>query len=403
MVWGAAMVSPSYRAVCPRCRRPERVCYCAHLVTLPTRTRVVILQHPRERDVPIGTAHMARLCLPEAELHVGVDWSESAALRRALSDPERPAVLLYPEDGAEGVGGAVAAPMPSGPITLIVVDGTWWQARKVVRTNPMLAALPRYPLAPARPSEYRIRMEPAETCVSTIEALAQALGELEGDPDGFQRLLEPFRAMVDQQVAWSQSGLGRERGPKGPRPPRPRVPPELVRRAGDLVCVVGEVNAWPYSSAERAVARPDELVHWVACRPATGERFELVVAPRGPLCPSTPTHIGIGPDELARGETLEVFRERWAAFIRPTDILCAWGGFALEQLAAVGGAVPDAPPVSIRQLIRQASGGEIGTADEHVARLGLTAGEPLGRGRAGTRLATLVAAIRNLLYETPPR
>ena len=80
-----------------RCFRPESVCYCRHLTSIETRTRVVLLQHPRERDVAIGTARMASLCLPQAEIHVGVHWRGTSVLSRALSDPERPAVLLYPE------------------------------------------------------------------------------------------------------------------------------------------------------------------------------------------------------------------------------------------------------------------------------------------------------------------
>ena len=46
------------RAVCARCRRPERVCYCRHLTSIETTTRIVLLQHPRERRVAIGTARM---------------------------------------------------------------------------------------------------------------------------------------------------------------------------------------------------------------------------------------------------------------------------------------------------------------------------------------------------------
>ncbi len=88
------------RAVCSGCRRPASVCYCRHVTPLETTTRIVLLQHPRERDVPIGTARMANLCLPNAELYVGVKWSGSAALTRALSDPTRPAALLYPSPGA---------------------------------------------------------------------------------------------------------------------------------------------------------------------------------------------------------------------------------------------------------------------------------------------------------------
>jgi len=120
--------------MCLRCRRPARVCYCAALPHLPTRTRVVILQHPRERDMPIGTARMASLCLPSAELHVGVRWSEHPALAAALADPARPPILLYPGAGARDV---LREP-PPGPVTLVVVDGTWSQARTVVRDNPIL-------------------------------------------------------------------------------------------------------------------------------------------------------------------------------------------------------------------------------------------------------------------------
>ncbi|MBZ0236419.1 MAG: DTW domain-containing protein [Deltaproteobacteria bacterium] len=67
-----------HRERCLRCRRPLAVCYCDALPRIETRTRVVILQHPRERDMPIGTARMASLCLPGSELHVGVDWGASA-------------------------------------------------------------------------------------------------------------------------------------------------------------------------------------------------------------------------------------------------------------------------------------------------------------------------------------
>src|SRR5450755_4606253 len=165
---GLAAFEP--RAICGRCRRPSRVCYCAYLPVLPTRTRIVILQHPRERYVPIGTAHMASLCLPNAELHVGIDLDE-----RLLSDPERPPVLLYPGEGAFDV----TREPPRGPVTLVVVDGTWSQAKKLVKKSPALAALPRYAFVPPSPSEYRIRREPREDFVSTIEALMHVLGALE--------------------------------------------------------------------------------------------------------------------------------------------------------------------------------------------------------------------------------
>src|SRR5262245_52635075 len=84
------------RVMCARCRRPERVCFCSRLPSIETKTRIVLLQHPRERDMAIGTARMASLCLPSSELHVGVDFRDSPELARALDDPNRHAALLYP-------------------------------------------------------------------------------------------------------------------------------------------------------------------------------------------------------------------------------------------------------------------------------------------------------------------
>ena len=59
------------RALCTRCLRPVSVCYCAALPRIETATKIVILQHPRERFMPIGTARMASLCLPQTTLLVG--------------------------------------------------------------------------------------------------------------------------------------------------------------------------------------------------------------------------------------------------------------------------------------------------------------------------------------------
>src|SRR6185295_10478417 len=198
---------PMPRPMCGRCRRPLSVCYCGALPRIETETRVVILQHPRERDMPIGTARMASLCLPRAELHVGVRWGDSLPLGRALRDPARPPILLYPGPGAADI---LRAP-PRGPVTLIVVDGTWSQARTVVRDNPVLQEL----------SHYRIRREPRAEYVSTIEALMHVLGALEGDPARFRSLLDPLRAMVDAQLACQARSPRRGmRQVHRPRPPR---------------------------------------------------------------------------------------------------------------------------------------------------------------------------------------
>lgn len=343
----------SGREVCPRCRRPAAACYCAHVRPIDTRTRLVLLQHPRERYVAIGTAHMASLCLTNSELHVGVDWSRSEPLRRALADRARPPILLYPGEGSIDI---VKSP-PPGPVTLVVVDGTWAQTKKVVRTNPVLAALPRYAFVPPAPSEYRIRKEPDAASVATIEALVHALTALEGDEDRFATLLAPFRAMIDFQIGCQERlhGARVRHAKRRDRARRFRVPRVLSERLHDVVCVAGEANAWP-CALRAGGAYGDELVQWAAHRPATGETLELVVAPRGEIAPGTTLHTRLDEATLRAGGTLAELLARWHAFVRDTDVVCSWGRYETSLFTAAGGRLP-AAHLDLRRVARDVTSG----------------------------------------------
>jgi len=352
---------------------------------------VIVVQHPRERGMPIGTAHMARLCLPNAELHVGVCVREMPGLLRALADDSRPIGLLYPDAKARDI---IADP-PPGPVTLVVVDGTWAHARTLVRDNPELSSLPRYAFRPPAPSEYRIRKEPNEEYVSTIESLALVLGALEGDPDKFKALLVPFRAMVDTQIACSQS-LGKRATVRRPRTVTQRASPTEVLRDRGLVCVVGEANTWPHDTPQRQVpGYRSELVHWLAIRVATGERFAAVVRPAGPLAPRTAEIAGLAPEAIAAGLSGAELATAFASFLRPGELVGAWGPHVLELYAGMTGApLPDA--VDLRQLASAVERGRVGKLEDYASATGPIS-PPLGQGRGGRRLAEVVAALERLL------
>jgi DTW domain-containing protein YfiP len=356
---------------------------------------VVFLQHPREQGVPIGTARIAHLCLPNSELHVGVDFRDSFALRHALSDPERPPALLYPSEGAVDV----FAHPPLSPITLVVVDGTWWQAKKLVRANPDLARLPRYAFRAPAPSEYRIRREPDAAYVSTIEALVHVLGVLEGAPERFRPLLAPFRAMVDTQVAFATTVENARHRKRPPRPKRRRAGDVLGEHGAKLLCVTGEANAWPYHRKDLRTSYPDELVHWVAHRPATSETFDVIVRPSSPIAPSAPSHIRLSADAILGGVEPSELLERWRKFVREDDLICSWGHYAAGIFDAAGGALPKTR-VDLRAASRELLRARVGAMDDLLESLAIDPRslEAAGRGRAGARAAQL-ARIAALLSE----
>ncbi|MFO0687888.1 MAG: tRNA-uridine aminocarboxypropyltransferase [Myxococcota bacterium] len=382
------------RKDCGRCGRPVVVCYCAHVLPVPTKTRVVVLQHPRERDKAIGTARIAALCLPGLETVVGVDFERDERVDRLLSDPQAPAMLLYPAADARDL----RRDPPAGPITLVVLDGTWSQARNLLRDNPRLQALPRLAFAPDAPSEYRIRREPREDYVSTIEALVNALGLLEGgDPRRFDVLLAPFRAMVERQLAFAaQSAEPRFRRPRERlEPPGARLPRILLEPR--LLCLVGEANAWPYDRHGGEPPHPHELVHCLAAG-VDGERvFERLIAPRLPLSRSPMDHARLDEAELMRGDSIDQARTAWASFLRPDDVVCVWGHHALGLLQRDDFALPERR-LDLREVARDHLKARSGSPERLVERLGL-AWQPVGRGRGGERLGMLLAIARWLVAE----
>ncbi|MCW0920422.1 DTW domain-containing protein [Pseudomonas atacamensis] len=182
------------RAQCPRCLRPQTHCLCPLIPHLDSRTRVLLLQHPSEVSHALNTARLAALGLSNAELIVGEVFED---LPKLLNRPGYQARLLFPAEDAQPL--QVYAPNDQ-PMLLVVPDGTWRKARKMLHLNPLLAALPRVTLAEGGVSRYRLRKAPGPGALSTIEAIVQALETLEA-PTTFAPLLKPFEALIEGQIA----------------------------------------------------------------------------------------------------------------------------------------------------------------------------------------------------------
>ena len=379
------------RTICAHCRRPSVTCWCDRLTPLQSRTRTCFLQHPRESRVAIGTARMAHLSLPNSELHRGVEFGSHARVRE-LAAAEGTA-LLFPGEGAIEPSALRGSP----PRTLIVVDGTWSQARKVVDRNPFLKLLPRIGLQPPRPSNYRIRKEPAEHCVSTIEAVVHVLGELEGEPERFTPLLRAFDRMVDLQLEWMarRSGPGRHLRKKSTRPRTDGAVAELRERPQDVVALYAEANAYALDSGVPGIP---EVIQLVALRPATGERFEALIAPRRPLAPNAPTHLEVPAALLLAGEQVADALARFRAFLRDGDLYCGWGGYAVDLIRAEEG--PERPFSDLRLAAARRLKRRPGGVEQAVRLLGRPELPPsIGAGRAGRRLAALGVLLEQLCRE----
>jgi len=207
---------------CPHCRKLRPLCVCDGITPIENRVSLLILQHPQEQDRTLGTARLTAMHLTDAVLKIGLSWpSLSRALGRRVGDPSRWAVLYL--GSAKLVNpkgeGEIVAINRKGEVEhdqrailesiegLVLLDGSWSQAKALWWRNPWMLKCRRLILGPQRPSRYgKLRREPRRDGLSTIEAAAMTLSSLEQRPAiaqamhaSFERMLEKYREFQAEQ------------------------------------------------------------------------------------------------------------------------------------------------------------------------------------------------------------
>jgi DTW domain-containing protein len=193
------------RDTCYECFRPKLLCYCAWIEPFEPRTRVVIVQHPRERFHPLNTARLVERSVPNSQVLRG-DLSSLQRQVEAFSfHPD--AAILFPSSSSVDVASLAPEEYPS---ELIVIDGTWPQAKVLLREIPRLGQLRHVRFTPPAPSTYRIRKPPGDDCLSTLESIAHMLRVLEPEQPS-HRLVRLFERFIDKNIAERKPGQGPKR------------------------------------------------------------------------------------------------------------------------------------------------------------------------------------------------
>ena len=113
--------------LCLKCRRRLATCVCAHLRPFATKSRFVILMHPKEfKKEKVGTGRFSHLILENSEMLVGIGFDDLQRFRELLADERYQTVVLYPGAKAIDLSRPESASQLSGnPLQFIVIDGTW--------------------------------------------------------------------------------------------------------------------------------------------------------------------------------------------------------------------------------------------------------------------------------------
>lgn len=379
------------RPHCYRCDKPRATCICERVPQLDSRTGVTIIQHPRERRHPLGTARFAELGLRDVRVLVDVEGRYRGDV--APVQFPRKTAILYPSPDASPLPSPGA---PDAPDHLIVIDGTWHQAKTLYRDMGWLRNYPHHVLNPEAPSRYRIRREPDLSYISTLEALLLAITQLEPELRGVEELLRAFDSMIDQQIeceknATSHRGRSQRRDTAFVRKPRALAEqfPNLVLLYAETVPEPKPSHACSHASANsmRRGKRPRVLAYFCAHRLRDDTTFERwVTLPDG----STPSSIldATHAHERAHSHqfvTFDDFRRDLFAFLRDDDSFAAWGETSLKWLPHTFRQPPG------RAVLLKAAYGSIrpgqGSLERIIERERLTTTSCPIAGRGGQRLA----------------
>ena len=189
--------------------RPSSTCICKHISPFQTKTRFIILMHPKEyKKEKNGTGHMTKLQLENSEIIVGVDFTNNNRVNEILAKEKSCSFLLYPGKDNFNLStrksSEINSFMGNNP-HIFILDGTWPCARKMLKLSKNLQKLKRVSFDNKIKSKFIIKQQPESLCLSTIESVYTVLNLLkEGDLEQCETkdFLIPFEKMIEYQVEY---------------------------------------------------------------------------------------------------------------------------------------------------------------------------------------------------------
>ena len=178
---------------CDACYLPVQLCLCAEFRPISIRTQLVLLIHHVERIRTSNTGRLVERLVPTTIVRVHGDPTRAPH----AEVPEGRTLLLFPHESAAELSPEMAREEP--PPLLVIPDGTWQQAKRMVRRDDLAKRAEMVRLPEGQTTRYNLRRSTRPGTLSTMEAVAAALGILEG-PDVEEQMLDTFETFVQRSL-----------------------------------------------------------------------------------------------------------------------------------------------------------------------------------------------------------
>lgn len=172
------------------------LCFCNEIKTFECNTKLTVIIHRKEMFLPSNTANLLKRNFPNNVTMITRGAPLDEISEQLSLDPCYHPLFLYPDEQAQELNEDFLNNI-SKPIQLIIPDGTWRQAKKMKRREPMLDGVTSIKLSGDFKSIYSLRKQKYENGLSTYEATAKALGIIESKELEL-KMIEQFKIMNDR-------------------------------------------------------------------------------------------------------------------------------------------------------------------------------------------------------------
>ena len=194
------------REKCYECYRPKKSCMCQYIQKIDTNTRFIIIMHPKEfKKTKNNTGRFTHQSLPNSKIYIGIDFNHNDEINNIINDTKNSCYVLYPGNDSIKLNHQSIQKEDKKNV-IFIIDSTWPCSNKILAVSKNIRALPKVSFVHNKSSEYKIKTQPNEYCLSTIESTLCILEllnkhKIENIPEkSINNFLSPFHQMVEYQV-----------------------------------------------------------------------------------------------------------------------------------------------------------------------------------------------------------
>lgn len=182
---------------CNKCGLPNINCICNVVPKIKTKAEIWILSTEKEFYRPSNTARILKLVNPEAtDIILWERTVNPDALIKNIESEIYDVYLVFPEDNEDMLSEKFENRISDKTLAFVLLDGTWKEAKKILRKSDYLKSIPRISLEPNFKSEYTLRRGVEEGNLCTIEAAIEVL-KLSDDLENATAIKEAFHLFLD--------------------------------------------------------------------------------------------------------------------------------------------------------------------------------------------------------------